>query len=180
VPLSLAAGVAGSAVLTAAQARLLAMVSQQKAEFLEATVSGSLDRAAADAADKASQEVAVRMQQMKPQVQQIVARAKAEVPPEFTQQLVQAGVSASAVDSARAAVPKGAVVFGAEVITKTTGGAPPSHATTADLDQLFDAATSEATAAVRASITERAAAEKAAILRAAEAFGDGDGGPSPG
>jgi hypothetical protein len=83
VPLSLAAGVAGSAVLTAAQARIVGMVSQQKAEFLEATVGGSLDRAAAEASDKASEVVAAKMDQIKPQVKQMVAEARAEVPPEL-------------------------------------------------------------------------------------------------
>lgn len=171
VPLALAAGVGGSAVLTAAQGRLLAMVNQQKAEFLEASLSGSLDRAAADAADKASKEVASRLKQLKPQVQQAVAQARAEVPAEFTQQLTTLGVSATDVDNARAAVAKGVIVFGSSTASGTApsgGGAAPGPAI--DLDQLFEQAAAEASEAVKATITERAATEKATILGAAHAF----------
>ena len=178
VPLALAAGVGGSAVLTAAQARLLAMVNQQKAEFLEASVSGSLDRAAADAADMASKEVASRLQGMKPQVQQAVAQARAEVPPEFTQQLVRQGVSATDVDSARAAVPKGAIVFGSGTGAAPSVGGGAQPAAPIDLDQLFEQAAADATDAVKKAITERAAVEKASILRAAQAF-DPPGGEGP-
>jgi hypothetical protein len=164
VPLSLAAGVAGSAVLTAAQARLVGMVNQQKAEFLEATVGGSLDRAAAEASDKAGEVVTAKMDEIKPQVKQMVADARAQVPPEFAQELVRRGVSVTEVEGATAAVPKGPIVF----------GAPPGSAPSMDVDDLFDSATAEATEAVKATIMARAEAEKAAILRAAQAFADGE------
>ncbi len=173
VPLSLAAGVAGSAVLTAAQARLVALVNQQKAEFLEASVSGSLERTAAEASTQAGQAVAATMQQMKPRFQQLVAQAQAEVPPAFAAELERQGVSASDLERAGAAVPGGAVVVPSAA--SPASPASPSVSPSTDFDELFDSATAEAAQAVKTTITERAAAERDAILKAAQAF---DVGPA--
>jgi len=152
VPLSLAAGVGGSAVLTAAQARLVAMVNQQKADFLQATVSSSLDRAAAQASDEAGKVVAGKVQEIKPKVERLVEQARAQVPAEVVDAMKKVG----------APVPKSGVTFsGREVVSPQA------------VDALFDQVAEEASAAVKATIAQQTAAEKAAILDVARSFDEG-------
>lgn len=164
VPLSLAAGVAGSAVLIAAQTRLVTMVSQQKAQFLEASVSGSLERAAAEAADKAGEEIAAKLAEIKPKVEAMLAGNAAAA--------TGAGSGAGSGGGDIATPGPGGGVTKAGVVF---GGGP----TAADVDALFSAAASDATRAVRARLGEVAAAEKRAILDAARAFDRPSDPPRP-
>lgn len=159
VPLSLAAGVAGSAVLTAAQTRLLAMISDQRIALVETTGKQAVERTAAAARDDAARIVQSMLEDdLAPAIQALLARAKTEVPPGLSQQLASRGVSDDVVRDAVSAIPKSGPLFAPQP----------------DVDRMLESLAVQVKAAVEASAETRAAEEKQWISAVARAAGEVD------